>query len=107
MKTLPSTPWSRLAAAARRAPSGGAETETGDMPFGFSARVVARARFGAPSSYGVLLERLAPRALGLASACALAMVVWGSLPLSAEARTADGEMDYFDPIGEVLTLTQS
>ncbi len=115
MKTHSAMPWSRLAAAARRAPAAGAgfaNTDHADpadysAPFGFAARVVANARLGAASSYASILERLAPRALGLACACALAMVVWGSLSTSAEAKSYDSTADLYDPVGEVITSTQS
>ncbi len=106
MNTNSSTPWSRLTAAARRAPCADDQVDCA-APFGFSARVVANARLGTAPSYGSLLERLAPRALGLACACALAMVAWGSLSTSAEAKSSDINADFYDPVGEVITSTQS
>jgi hypothetical protein len=106
MKTNPTTPWSRLAAAARRAPSA-ADSDDCAAPFGFAARVVARAHVSTVPSYASIFERLAPRALGLACACALAMVAWGSLSSSAEAKASDMSTDLFDPVGEVITSTQS
>jgi hypothetical protein len=69
--------------------------------------VVANTRLASAPSYGAVFERLAARAFGLAGACALAMVVWSSLPVSAEAKSADVGTDLFDPVGEVITSTQS
>lgn len=113
MKPHSSTPWDRLTLAARRAPSaGGAAFATGDhadcaAPLGFSARVVANARIGPAPTYGALFERLAARALGMACACALAMVVWGSMSTSAEAKSSELNADLYDPVGEVISATQS
>ena len=112
MKNHSSSPWSRLTAAARRAPSAGADfADAGQpdcaAPFGFAARVVACAHVGTVHSYSSILERLAPRALGLACACALAMVAWGSLSSSAEAKASDISADLYDPVGEVINSTQS
>lgn len=109
MKTSPSTPWSRLVVAARRAPPSalaGASAEC-DAPYGFSARVVANARLGSGPSAAAVFERLASRAFGLACVCAVAVAAWGYLPSSAEARSADGTSELFDPVGEVLDATQS
>jgi hypothetical protein len=112
MKNHSSSPWSRLTAAARRAPSAGADfADAGQpdcaAPFGFAARVVACAHIAAAPSYASIFERLAPRALGLACACALAMVAWGSLSSSAEAKASDISSDLYDPVGEVINSTQS
>jgi len=111
MNTRPSTPWARLVSAARSAPlsvvAAMPGSEDNAAPLGFSARVVANARITSNPSYGAVFERLAARAFGLAGACALAMIVWSSLPVSAEAKSADLGSDLFDPVGEVLTSTQS
>ena len=111
MNTRTSNPWTRLVLAARRAPlsgsSAGPGTEGTAAPLGFSARVVANARIASAPSYGAVFERLAARAFGLAGAGALAMVVWSSLPVSAEAKASDAGSDLFDPVGEVITSTQS
>jgi hypothetical protein len=111
MKTQPSTPWSRLVTVACRAPLAGDAITAGlaesSAPFGFSARVVANACIGSAPSYGAVFERLAARAFGLACAFALAMVVWGSLPSSAEAKSSDLGVDFYDPVGDVITATQS
>jgi len=112
MKSDFSTSWSRLAAAARRAPSAGAGlagAERADVsaPFGFSARVAAKARLGAAPSDGALFERLAARALGIACACALAMAAWGSLSNNAEAKSYEAGVELYDPVGEVITFTQT
>ncbi len=114
MKTHSSTPWDSLTAAARRAPSasgdaGFAADDQADCaaPLGFSARGVANARIGPTPTYGALFERLAARALGMACACALAMVVWGSMSTSAEAKSSELNADLYDPVGEVISATQS
>jgi hypothetical protein len=112
MKTQSSTPWLRLAAAARRAPASvvsldGAPDGDTAAPYGFSARVVARAQLGSAPTFGAVFERLAARALGVACACALTMVVWGTLSTSAEAKSSDIGADLYDPIGEAIPSTQS
>ena len=108
MKTHSSTPWLRLAAAARRAPASAISSDADSAaPFGFAARVVARAQLGSAPTFGAVFERLAARALGVACACALTMVVWGTLSSSAEARSSDIGADVYDPIGEAIPSTQS
>lgn len=116
MNTPIQDPWSRLVAAARRAP-GRADAEVDvAAPAGFSTRVVARAGLrtgGGGLLGGATFERIASRALGCACACALAMAVWASLPATAEARSADGATGaasaeiYMDPVGDFLELAQS
>lgn len=104
------TSWSRLVAAARRAP---ASSGSGVFvaPPGFAARVVARAGVRAAGSGGLFgsgFELLAARALGLACACALGFAVWGTLPSTAEARSTDSAADaYLDPVGDYLAVVQS
>ncbi len=105
-----STSWSRLVAAARRAP---ASPGSGvfDAPPGFATRVVSRAgvRAAGPAGFfGSGFERLAARALGLACACALGFAVWGTLPATAEARSTDAAADaYLDPVGDYLAVVQA
>ena len=108
MNPRPATPWSRLAAAARRAPVRLADEAGLAAPAGFATRVVARAG-GAPAAGlfgGPAFERLAARALGFACACALAMTVWSTLPSTVEAAgTGEGAAlsdAYFDPVGVLL-----
>ncbi len=111
-----STPWSRLAAAARRAPS--PVTSLADdgglaVPVGFATRVVARAGIRSAGGLfgGIAFERLAARALGFACACALAVTVWASVPATAEASpasdTAAAADSYLDPVGALLEVVQS
>jgi hypothetical protein len=108
MKTQSHTPWLRLAAAARRAPVASLSSEADcAAPYGFAARVVAQAQIGSAPSFGAVFERLAARALGVACACALTMVVWGTLSSSAEAKSSDIGADLYDPIGEAIPSTQS
>jgi hypothetical protein len=110
MKERHHTSWSRLVAAARRAP---ASSGSGVFiaPSGFVTRVVARAGVraaGAGGLFGSGFERLAARALGLACACALGFAVWGTLPATAEARSTESAADaYLDPVGDYLAVVQS
>jgi hypothetical protein len=116
MKNPPTNPWNRLTAAARRAPGAAAPSESATsaevMPVGFATRVVARAELGGGGGLlsGLVFERFAARALGLAGACALTMALWGGLPSLAEAGAtvdtaliADG---YLDPVGSILEAVQ-
>ena len=106
--------WTRLVAAARRAPDlSGAEADS-FAPSGFATRVVARAGLrAAPVSgglFGAGFDRLAARALGLAGACAFAFAVWGAVPATAEARSSDAAATadaYLDPVGDYLVAVQS
>ena len=115
MNDRTSTPWSRLAAAARRAPSAFSSSadEGFAAPAGFATRVVARAGIRpAGGLFGSLaFERLAARALGFACACALGVTVWASLPATAEASpsgdTAVVADSYLDPVGTLLEVVQS
>ncbi|MEN9841203.1 MAG: hypothetical protein RL376_1003 [Verrucomicrobiota bacterium] len=114
MKNSSNTPWNRLTAAARRAPVAGSASEAKSivMPVGFATRVVARAELGGGGGLlsGLVFERFAARALGLAGACALTMAVWGGLPATAEAGAAtDAALiaeGYLDPVGSILEAVQ-
>lgn len=66
----PRHPWSRLTAAARQVP---VERDV-SPPYGFAVRVAALA-LARERRLGSLLERLAPRAVGIASLLALLSVV--------------------------------
>jgi len=66
----PRHPWSRLTAAARQVPM---ERDVAP-PYGFAVRVAALA-LAPDRRLGSLLERLAPRAVGIASLLALLSVV--------------------------------
>lgn len=108
------TPWSRLAAAARRAPLAPRE-DSADLfaPAGFATRVVAHAglRPSAGLFGGLAFERLAARALGFACAGALAVTVWASMPATATAGSADTAATttdaYLDPVGAIIEVVQS
>ena len=63
----PKHPWSRLTAAARRAP----DTRDTAAPYGFATRVAAQA-MAIDRATGSLFERLSLRALGVACLLALA-----------------------------------
>jgi hypothetical protein len=106
--------WTRLVAAARRAPATPAAEADSFAPAGFATRVVARAELGAgPVSAGLFgagFDRLAARALGFAGACAFAFAVWGAVPATAEARSSDAGNTadaYLDPVGDYLAAVQS
>lgn len=111
------TPWSRLAAAARRAPSVAVPASVTEVdltaPVGFATRVVARAdiRPSVGVFGGLAFERLAARALGFACVGALTVTVWASLPATAEAsQSADTAVvsdSYLDPVGALLEVVQS
>jgi hypothetical protein len=114
MNDLHHTPWSRLAAAARRAPRDESSFDADlSAPVGFSTRVVALAglRPAAGLFGGLAFERLAARALAFSCACALAVTVWASMPATAEASpsadTAAVGDAYLDPVGVLLEVVQS
>lgn len=65
----PGHPWVRLVNAARSA----AETRESEAPYGFGARIAARA-LAAEGVMGSLMDRFAFRAVGIASLLALASV---------------------------------
>lgn len=99
------TPLSRLVAAARRAPQDSADASA---PAGFSTRVVARAELGASSpGFGVGLERLAARMLGLAAVFAVATVLWTGLPGAGEVRAASAADADLDPVGVIMEAVHS
>jgi hypothetical protein len=112
MNTHIPDPWSRLVAAARRAPVRADEAGL-NAQAGFATRVVARAglRPGGGGLFGgVIFERIAARALGCACACALMMAAWASLPATAEASTTEAAAStevYVDPVGVILEVVQS
>jgi len=108
------TPWSRLAAAARRPPSSAlAETAACDVPAGFSTRVVAVAKLQPSTGLfaGRAFERLAGRALAFSCAGALAVTVWASIPATLEAAPLNDAFSatdfYLDPVGAVLEVVES
>ena len=116
MNDLHHTPWSRLAAAARRAPRDDASSVAEEdlfAPAGFSTRVVALAGLRPVGGLfgGLAFERMAARALGFSCACALAVSVWASVPTSVEAApaadTAAVGDAYLDPVGALLEVVQS
>lgn len=94
--------WNRLVSAARRHPG-----EQGDCvaPAGFATRVVARGLVvGAAGGISAVFERLAPRALGLATLMMMLALTWNFLPTSTVAAEEYFEGDLMDPVGEVLAL---
>ncbi len=116
MKNIPTTPWTRLTAAARRAPGATGQLQsTADLiPSGFATRVVARAEVGNGGGIlgGALFERLAARALGLAGGCTLVLAVWAGRPATVVEVGALNEATlvseaYFDPVGTMLEAVQS
>lgn len=116
MNDLHHTPWSRLAAAARRAPRDDSSFLAADelfAPVGFSTRVVALAGLRPSGGLfgGLAFERMAARALGFSCACALAVTVWASVPTSVEAApsadTSAVSDAYLDPVGALLEVVQS
>lgn len=107
--------WTRLVAAARRSPLPAEDAADLAAPAGFATRVVARADLRRAAAgtglFGRGFDRIAARALGLASACALAVAMWGSMPATAEARSAEPAAvvtdAYLDPVGDYLVAVQS
>lgn len=99
------TPWSRLVAAARRAP----EQPAGESvaPAGFATRVVAHAGLRRrETGLGVGLDRLAARMLGIAAVCAVATVLWAGLPGAGEVRASGVTDTDLDPVGVLLEAAQ-
>jgi len=98
--TPPDKLWRNLTAAARRAPAPADET----APYGFAARVTARALSGRRSG-GSLVEQFALRALGFAGlAAALAVVTHFSVPASAQSDDAS-LFSWEDPAAIVLGVS--
>jgi hypothetical protein len=93
----PRHPWSRLTAAARRAP------EAGDAaaPYGFATRVAALA--GRRAARGTsLYERFALRAVGVAGLLAIASL-FANFPLfTREANASEVVMDDYDPVAVLM-----
>ena len=80
-----STPWDRLAEAARQVPPSPAEA-----PFGFSARVAALAMSAPPrASWAAVLDQISWGAVGVS-----ALLVAVSLAVSYSALTSTGEDDW-------------
>lgn len=105
MKSDNHTPLTRLVAAARRAPQASADAPA---PAGFATRVMAHAEFGPRlPGFGVGLERLAARMLGLAAVCAVATVLWTGLPGTGEVRAASAADTDLDPVGVIMEAVQS
>jgi hypothetical protein len=109
------TAWARLSATVRRFPLP-LEAEPSALlpPPGFATRVVVHARldFANDQLQALKLERLARRACGLASVCALAATVWANLPTTNDLS---GEEIFFvgtasaaalDPVGALLEAAQ-
>jgi hypothetical protein len=96
--TDPKHPWSRLTAAARRAP----DTRETTAPYGFATRVAALAM--AQERVAVsLLERFSLRALGVA--CLLALVsAAANYSAVANALTDQDGLTTDDPVTELVDL---
>jgi hypothetical protein len=90
----PHDPWSRLAAAARRAP---ADVAAVSAPAGFATRVVAQAMSRSRErSLAVLIDRMSWRALGAAALLAVSTV---ALTLPPILRAIDQEpLGIEDPV---------
>jgi hypothetical protein len=93
----PRHPWSRLTAAARRAPS---ETDA-IAPFGFSTRVAARA-FSGGGQGASLYERFALRAVGVAGVMAVASVLANFSAFTVEANATELVMEDYDPVAVLM-----
>lgn len=112
-RPTPEQAWNRLVTAARRhRPEGVALMEDVRAPLGFATRVCGRAelRSGGGLFAGAGFDRLAARAFGAACACALAVMVWSSVPTSLEAQEADDLVPgwtYVDPLGAIVEAVQS
>ena len=106
--------WTRLTAAARRAPATKDSGQMADdmMPAGFATRVVALAELNRDTGIlgGALFERIATRALGLAAFCAFALALWSGLPVkvqpSASSEGALASETYLDPVGALLEAVE-
>jgi len=97
-------PLFRLVAAARRASKATADEAA---PSGFATRVVAHAGLCRQvPGFGIGLERLAARMLGLAALCAVATVLWSGLSGAGEAYAASAADMDLDPVGVILEAVQ-
>lgn len=89
--------WTRLIAAARRAPA----TRDSAVPYGFATRVAALAGAAARPA-GALWERISWRAFGVAFLLMVACVVAN---YSAIASALNEDPGIEDPVAEVLAAT--
>lgn len=92
----PKHPWSRLVAAARRAPDG---RDTA-APYGFATRVVALA-FTQERAVASLFDRFALRALGVACLLAVLSIVVNYSALTKSVLVED-ELPADDPVAALL-----
>jgi hypothetical protein len=100
--TDPQHPWSRLVAAARRAPD---ERDTA-APYGFATRVAALA-FTQERKMISLVERFALRAVGVASLLAILslLVNYSALTTSSSTSTEDELLPTEDAVNVVFDLS--
>jgi hypothetical protein len=101
--TDPQHPWSRLVAAARRAP----DDRDPAAPYGFATRMAALA-FTQERKMASLVERFALRAVGVASLLAILSLVvnYSALTGSSSATSTDDELlPTQDAVNVVLDLS--
>lgn len=100
--TDPQHPWSRLVAAARRAPD---DRDTA-APYGFATRMAALA-FTQERRMASLVERFALRAVGVASLLAILSLVvnYSALTSSSSASAEDELLPTEDAVNVVLDLS--
>lgn len=91
--------WDRLVAAARR----WRDERESAAPAGFATRVAALG-LAAGGGWAALFERLAPRALGLATVMMALALTWNLMPVTTAVAADYHEIDLLDPVGEVLAL---
>jgi hypothetical protein len=100
--TDPQHPWSRLVAAARRAP----DERDPAAPYGFATRVAALA-FTQERKMISLVERFALRAVGVASLLAILslLVNYSALTTSSSTSTEDELLPTEDAVNVVFDLS--
>lgn len=93
----PTTPWTRLVAAARQAP---ADPRDLSAPSGFATRVSALAFADSEPSFIALFARFAPRALGV---CGLLMVLGVTLNFTSALNAFEADtVTLNDPVADWL-----
>jgi hypothetical protein len=92
--------WQKLTALARQAPV----DRDGEIPFGFAARVTARASSASPDAPWFILERLALRGFVAAAVCGVAAIAY-SFPSLTSDQTDIYATGTADTVVELLDIS--
>jgi hypothetical protein len=96
------SPWTRLLAAARRAP---ADTRDASAPLGFAARIGALAFAGREPTFSALFARASWRALGV---CSLLMVAGVALNYSSALKAFEPDLvSNNDPVSDWIDASSA